>query len=780
MKPLLRFGKGSSTRPLVSVKKKRKHGLERSDHNFDVPELVATDRRMPVPRRRRDALYLGTNLANGKPLFLKKSIQGHGVIFGRTGTGKSFALKIILEQMLGTSSLLLFDPKGSTARDLLDLLIQYPHLAADTIYFDINDTQNIIGYNPFIQHKDVPISTQIELIMGCILDVMEAESYSQTPRLFRWLSVTIELCILMELTWTEAYHILSLTESDKREAILNKAEDMGVASFLGYKDLNWLRKLKSPQVMETQVESSHNRLIRILRDEHIRTILSQKKSLDLVSIMNEGKTLIVNAERGRSKEGSTLLIKMMSTQAAHFATLPSVRPRDGSVSDCYIVIEEFAEVLTRSVGQCLHLTREFGVWFLLVAQYLGQIENFDEDLLESVFTNTDLKIVFGGMDPKNLDRLADVMFLGQYNLKAVKHTRRVYDIKQGWVNVESRGESQGKNQSVSHSITESESEAKSKSEGRNWSNTHSMSSGQSEQTGENQSEGVNDTETRSASKTSGTSLARSHTEGGGVGFAVSNSESEGTSHADSSAHGSTYGESTPLYRDGRITVNEAISFNEGSTDTVNKSVSVTKVYSTSDNWSDGETRTESESKTEGESFATGMSKTTGVSSGKGRSSTQGLAHMRGGSINEGATHTTGVADTSGKTNGTSETRSRTITPQWLTRHIPREEVASFWSLAELKHIAMALLYTLPKAHAVIRYHGVTVPVRIKYVKPPKVRVLIREWFLKRIMQHSFVQTAEEAQRHIDEHEARLYGPSAKDQIDENTSKDDLSGFFGGV
>src|SRR5437660_569229 len=78
--------------------------------------------------------------------------------------------------------------------------------------------------------------------------------------------------------------------------------------------------------------------------------------------------------------------------------------------DWFLICDEFGEFATTDFANSLDQLRKFGVHLVLAHQRLRQLEREDADVLSAVMTNAKVKIVFGGLERPEAERMARELF----------------------------------------------------------------------------------------------------------------------------------------------------------------------------------------------------------------------------------------------------------------------------------------------------------------------------------------------------------------------------------
>ena len=181
--------------------------------------------------------------------------------------------------------------------------------------------------------------------------------------------------------------------------------------------------------------------------------------------------------------------------------------------DWFLICDEFGEFATRDFANSLDQLRKFGVHMVLAHQRLRQLEREDPDVASAVMTNAKIKVVFGGLERSEAERMARELFTGQVRGDRVKHITTQTKFRP----IEDTFEVK----------TDSYSESESESEG--WGHSSGSGSGFSDSEGtsylDDGSWDIRDEVTRSQSRSESSSESSSESDGGSTGSSSSHGHS---------------------------------------------------------------------------------------------------------------------------------------------------------------------------------------------------------------------------------------------------------------
>jgi hypothetical protein len=330
-----------------------------------------------------DGMLLGFNVFRG----VKKEIRlgnedrrRHMYVVGQTGTGKSVLLEnLALQDMLDGRGFAFIDPHGDTAETLLSLVPR--ERVEDVIYFSPADMDYPLGLNLFEfknpEQKDFLIQEAINMLYK-LYDPQHTGIIG--PRYEHWFR-NAALTLMSDPGGSTFIDIPKLfTDNRYAKQKLQHVTDPSVREF-------WEGEMaKTSDYHKSEVLGWFvSKFGAFMSNEMMRNIIGQtKSSLDLRSIMDDGKILLVNLSKGRTGELNSKLLGMifvMKFQAAAMsrAAIPEEQRRDFS-----LYVDEFQNFSTDSFASILAEARKYHLNLIVANQYISQLT---EEVRDAVFGN---------------------------------------------------------------------------------------------------------------------------------------------------------------------------------------------------------------------------------------------------------------------------------------------------------------------------------------------------------------------------------------------------------
>lgn len=378
-------------------------------------------------------------------------------VIGASGYGKSFWLRSLIDQFVAFNQpFSVIDPHGDLYGHALSALRRSSVKPSRIVLLDPSDDRYATAFNPLRAVADPAEASS--LVLEACLKAWGAASFDQTPRMEGLLRGVFRMLAENNLTLLEAFDLLNVDRSDLRGALREQVADPFVRA-------DWLEFEKLPrQDKLIVVESSRNRLRRFLQSIRIQQMIGQSRNvLNLREVMDQGQCLLVNlGGLASSPETQRLLGALVVNGFYHAAKARNPTRR----RDHFLIIDEVGQFATRDIANSADENRKYGLHLVLAHQRLRQLEREDADVLSAVMTNAKIRVVFGGLERVEAERMARELFTGQVRGDRIKHVsyatkfRPVFDTfeveTESWSDTE--GEADGNAWSESSSTATHEGE----------------------------------------------------------------------------------------------------------------------------------------------------------------------------------------------------------------------------------------------------------------------------------------------------------------------------------
>ena len=147
-----------------------------------------------------------------------------------------------------------------------------------------------------------------------------------------------------------------------------------------------------PRLQAEAVAPIQNKVGHIVSSPLLRNILGQSRSaLDLRTVMDEGRVLIVNLSKGRIGEDASALLGSLLVSGMQIAAMSRSDLPEAARRDYYLYVDEFQNFATESFATILSEARKYRLSLTIANQYLSQM---DEATGDAVFGNVGTLLTF--------------------------------------------------------------------------------------------------------------------------------------------------------------------------------------------------------------------------------------------------------------------------------------------------------------------------------------------------------------------------------------------------
>jgi len=337
----------------------------------------------------------------------------HMYIIGKTGMGKTVLLEnMAIQDIQAGRGVGIVDPHGEFAERILDFIPK--NRINDVIYFNPEDLSFPIAFN-VMERVDF---AHRHLVSGGLMSVFKKiwpDVWS--ARMEYILHNTI--LTLLEIPGTTLLGINRiLADKEYRKKIVEKVTDPTIKSF-------WLKEFAQypDKFREEAVAPIQNKVGQFISAPIIRNIVGQVKSaINMRSVMDEGKILILNLSKGKIGEDPSRLLGALAITKLQLAAMSRVNIPEEKRRDFFLYVDEFQNFATEAFASILSEARKYRLSLILAHQYITQME---ESVRDAVFGNVGTLICFrvGAADAQFLEKefypefsMQDLVNLPKYNI----------------------------------------------------------------------------------------------------------------------------------------------------------------------------------------------------------------------------------------------------------------------------------------------------------------------------------------------------------------------------
>lgn len=302
----------------------------------------------------------------------------HQYIVGQTGTGKSTLLLNMVRQDLAAGQGFCFiDPHGDVAAELVEGADE------EVIYWNTSDSSSPYGYNPLThvtaEYRPLVASGLIETLKKQWSDAWGA----RMEHLLRY-----ALLALLERRGSTLADVIPLfLDKHFKQKVLASVTDEQVQHFwrVEYPSMNFKTTVDG-------VAPIANKLGAFLAHPVVRkAVCEPEEPLRFRSIMDEGKTLIVNLAKGRlGADIANVMGGLIVSSLAHAAYTRQDTP-EHERRPFFLYIDEFHNLTSEALGDMLSELRKYRLGLILAHQHTTQLSKV---VLEAIIGNVGTLMVF--------------------------------------------------------------------------------------------------------------------------------------------------------------------------------------------------------------------------------------------------------------------------------------------------------------------------------------------------------------------------------------------------
>lgn len=319
----------------------------------------------------------------GVPFGIRRSDRRyHFYAIGKTGMGKSTLFATMLHQdVRAGEGFALFDPHG----DLADRVLRFipVHRRQDLIHLNVPDPTLRWSFNPFAGVHADQRALAAAGIVEAFRSIWPDDWGPRLEHLLRNVAFT-----LLEVPGSTVADIPPLlTDKEFRASLIAQVQNEAVRDF-------WETEYARYSVAFRAVVTAplQNKIGALLTDPLLyRVLTGSEGSIDLRAMMDSGKMLVVNLDKGRIGPGPAALLG--SLLVAHIA-LAAFSRRDtpeANRRDFFVYLDEFHTFTTLTIATMLSELRKYRINLVLANQYLSQVE---PEVLDAVFGNVGTVVAF--------------------------------------------------------------------------------------------------------------------------------------------------------------------------------------------------------------------------------------------------------------------------------------------------------------------------------------------------------------------------------------------------
>lgn len=384
------------------------------------PEKPAEKPKQNFIGKNKDVVFFAkTNFRNqDMPFGIKrKDRRQHMYVIGKTGTGKSALLKnLAMQDIFNGDGMCIVDPHGEFVEEILTKIP--PHRLEDVIYFNPADSDYHIGFNVL----ELPDPKYKHLVASGLMGIFTKMWANVWSARMEYILNNAVLALLDTPNSTLLGIPRLLVDKSFRQKIVSNIKDPVVRAFWIHEYESWQDKFRSEAIAPIQ-----NKVGQFLSTTIIRNVVGQEKStIDIFSLMNEKKILLINVSKGRIGEDNSSLLGAMFITKIQLSAMERVRIPEEERKDFFLYVDEFQNFATDSFANVLSEARKYRLDLVLAHQYIGQLVTpTSTKVRDAVFGNVGTMVVFrvGAADAEFLENeftpeftIQDIVNLPNYSV----------------------------------------------------------------------------------------------------------------------------------------------------------------------------------------------------------------------------------------------------------------------------------------------------------------------------------------------------------------------------
>jgi hypothetical protein len=325
----------------------------------------------------------------------------HFYVMGASNMGKSKFLEYLIRQDIDQErGLGVIDPHAILVKNIKGYLALHgKDLEERVVLIDPTDKENTVCFNPLELTEGIEADYQAGQLVAAFSKIWGKAWGDRMANIF-----THVIIALSENGLTLAEVQLILENDTVRRKLTRNLKNEETRQFFN-KYETW-----SERVRIERTESTINKVSQFLTNTKIREMfMSPKSSFNLREIMDSGKILLVNLDKGQLTDSSGLLgsLLMSKIQMAAFSRSDML---ESKLTQFNLFIDEFQNFADENFSTILDEARKYKLSLTLAHQHLGQL---NMELKDSILANCGLQAYFH-MSRKDADILAKEAYAGVF------------------------------------------------------------------------------------------------------------------------------------------------------------------------------------------------------------------------------------------------------------------------------------------------------------------------------------------------------------------------------
>ncbi|MEC4675523.1 MAG: DUF87 domain-containing protein [Nitrospirota bacterium] len=328
---------------------------------------------LPPPDVPAEGIIIGKNVIHGQSHYIRQpedDRRRHTYVVGQTGTGKStLFLNMVIQDIENNKGVAVIDPHGELISEIMQRAPK--HRIDDVVYVNFGDIENPVAFNMLEYgdelEKDFVVNQMFE-IFAKLYDLQQTGG----PMFEQYMKNA--LLLIMDdpdsgSTLLEVQKVFA--EPEFRKYKLSRCRNRYVLEF-------WegiARRAGGESSLENMAPYIVSKLSMFIYNNTMRNIISsQRSSIDMRQVMDDGKILLVDLCKGKLGNTNSHFLGMILVYRILMAALGrrDVKDKD-KLKDFYLYVDEFQNLATDSFISILSEARKYRLSAILTNQYLTQV-----------------------------------------------------------------------------------------------------------------------------------------------------------------------------------------------------------------------------------------------------------------------------------------------------------------------------------------------------------------------------------------------------------------------
>lgn len=343
-------------------------------------------------------------------IYQKDRIEGAMYLLGRTGSGKSNVMKVLLYQdIIHNRGACLIDVSGQLVAEVLTLIPD--GRKKDVILIDLADPDLSIGYNPLRKTSSKYHAIQVSHIMDTFKKLWGNTAWG----------VRVEY-LLRNILYTLLLRPKGSSFADIPEILINDGFRERCTSHIESKDLRRFWKEEFPRLSKADTIPVINKVSGFLSIQILRRILVENTDqLSLRRAMDSKKIVLVNIAKGSIGSDAGHLFASLLLGGISSAGFSRIDSLEKERVPFVVYLDEFHNYTSELLVSMISELRKFKIGYVYAHQYLNQLQ---PSIRDAVLGNVGTIVSFTlGTDAKFMERVfypvfsaTDFINLGRYQV----------------------------------------------------------------------------------------------------------------------------------------------------------------------------------------------------------------------------------------------------------------------------------------------------------------------------------------------------------------------------